>query len=318
VSDRRNNGALVDQGEQTMQQSPQQIAGVYHRRIGEFLVTALSDGRLERTHEMMLNISAEEGQRHLDAAYRPGFVLSVNAFLIRSVSEPATPPVLIETGSGAYLGPAAGHLLANLAIAGVAGDSVETILLTHMHPDHSAGLTDMTTGHANFPNAELVVHENEPRHWFDDAAMARGTEREKKLMFQQAREQTAPYRRRTRTFSGPDREVLPGITAIACHGHTPGHTAYLLESAGQRLLIWGDVVHMPEVQVPRPEVSMVVDVDPLAAAASRRRIFDIAASERLLVTGMHMHFPGFGHIARDAAASGNTYRFLPEPWQQVL
>jgi glyoxylase-like metal-dependent hydrolase (beta-lactamase superfamily II) len=302
-----------------MQHAPQQIPGVYHRCIGDFQVTALSDGRLERTHEMMLNVSAEEGQRHLDAAFRPAFVLSVNAFVIRSVSNPTKAPVLIETGSGAYLGPAAGHLLANLSAAGIAAASIETILLTHMHPDHSAGLTDMTTGQANFANAELIVHENEPRHWFDDAAMARGTEREKKLMFQQAREQTAPYRQRTRLFAGADREMLPGITAIACHGHTPGHTAYLLQSAGQRLLIWGDVVHMPEVQVPRPDISMVVDVDPVAAAASRRRIFDLAASERLLVTGMHMHFPGFGHIARDAStAGGSVYRFVPEPWQQVL
>jgi glyoxylase-like metal-dependent hydrolase (beta-lactamase superfamily II) len=300
-----------------MQQIVQQIPGVYHRRIGDLLVTALSDGRLERNHEMMLSITAEEGQRHLDAAFRPAFVLSVNAFVIRSATDPTRPPVLIETGSGAYLGPAAGHLLANLNAAGIAPASIATILLTHMHPDHSAGLTDMTTGQANFPNAELVVHENEPRHWFDDAAMARGTEREKKLMFQQAREQTVPYRQRMRTFSGPDREIIPGVTAVTCHGHTPGHTAFLLDSAGQRLLIWGDVVHMPEVQVPRPEVSMVVDVDPVAAASSRRRIFDMAASERLLVTGMHMHFPGFGHIARDGT-SGSAYRFVPEPWQQVL
>jgi glyoxylase-like metal-dependent hydrolase (beta-lactamase superfamily II) len=300
-----------------MQQITQQIPGVYHRRIGDLLVTALSDGRLERTHEMMLNISAAEGQRHLDAAFRPAFVLSVNAFVIRSATDPTRPPVLIETGSGAYLGPAAGHLLAHLNAAGIAPASIATILLTHMHPDHSAGLTDMTTGQADFPNAELVVHENEPRHWFDDAAMARGTEREKKLMFQQAREQTAPYRQRIRTFAGPEREISAGVTAVPCHGHTPGHTAFLLDSAGQRLLIWGDVVHMPEVQVPRPEVSMVVDVDPVAAAASRRRMFDMAASERLLVTGMHMHFPGFGHIARDGTG-GAAYRFVPEPWQQVL
>jgi glyoxylase-like metal-dependent hydrolase (beta-lactamase superfamily II) len=170
----------------------------------------------------------------------------------------------------------------------------------------------MKTAKANFPNAELVVHENEPRHWFDAAAMARGTEREKKLMFQQAREQCAPYRDRMVTFK--DGEVAPGITAIPCHGHTPGHTAFLIESAGESLLIWGDTVHMPEVQVPRPEVTMVVDTDPAMAEASRRRIFDMAASERLLVTGMHLHYPGFGHVARE----GDAYRFVPEAWRQQL
>lgn len=286
----------------------QQIVGVYHRRIGDIVVTALSDGTLERTHEMMLNVGADEGARRLAAAYRPAFVLSVNAFLIRSGDRLA----LVETGSGNYLGPTAGHLLANLQAADVDPHDIDTILLTHMHPDHSAGLTDLATGRAHYANAELVVHENEPRHWFDDAAMARGTEREKKLMFQQAREQTRPYLKRMRSFVKG--EVFPGVTAIPAHGHTPGHTAFLIESGGERLLIWGDVVHMPEVQVPRPEVSMVVDTDPQAAAITRRRIFDMAARERLLVTGMHLHFPGFAHVAK----GGDQFHLVPEAWVQTL
>ncbi len=286
-----------------------QIPAIYHRRIGDIVVTALSDGTLERTHEMMLKVPEATATELLAAAYRATFVLSINAFLIHSGNRLA----LVETGSGNYLGPAAGHLLANLETAGVSPDAIDTILLTHMHPDHSAGLTDMTTGRPNYAKAELVCHENEPRHWLhDDAAMARGTDREKKLMFQQAREQCAPYLGRLRTFTKG--EVFPGVTAIPAPGHTPGHTGYLIESGGERLLIWGDVVHMPEVQVPRPEVSMVVDTDPEAAAATRRRIFDMVASERLLVTGMHMHFPGFGHIARDGA----SYRFVPEAWRQTL
>ena len=158
----------------------------------------------------------------------------------------------------------------------------------------------------------LVVHEAEPRHWFDDAAMARGSEREKRLMFQQAREQTVPYRSRMRTFA--QGEVLPGVTAVPIPGHTPGHTGYLIESGRERLLIWGDVVHMPEVQVPRPEVSMVVDTDPEAAAESRRRVFDMVASERMLVTGMHLHFPGFAHVVRE----GSGYRLVPEAWRQAM
>jgi len=285
-----------------------QIAPVYHRRIGDIVVTAVSDGTLERTHEMMLGVPADEARMHLAAACRSSFVLSINAFLIRTGERLA----LVETGSGDYLGPAAGHLKANLAAAGVSPDEIDTILLTHMHPDHSAGLTDMTSGTANYRNAELVVHENEPRHWFDDAAMARGSEREKRLMFQQAREQTAPYRGRMRTFTKG--EVLPGVTALPIPGHTPGHTGFLIESGGERLLIWGDVVHMPEVQVPRPDVSMVVDTDPEAAAASRRRVFDMVASEGMLVTGMHLHFPGFAHVVRD----GGGYRLVPEAWRQSL
>lgn len=292
-----------------MSQMPtRQIPPVYRRRVGDIVVTAVSDGTLERTHEMMLNVPEDEARRHLAAAGRSSFILSVNAFLIHSGGRLA----LVETGSGNYLGPSAGHLLANLRAAGVHADEIDTILLTHMHPDHSAGLTDLATGKANYAKAELVVHENEPRHWFDDAAMARGTEREKRLMFQQAREQTAPYKGRMRTFTGG--EVFPGVTALPIPGHTPGHTGYLIESGGERLLIWGDVVHMPEVQVPRPEVSMVVDTDPAMASATRRRVFDMVASEGLRVTGMHLHFPGFAHVLRD----GNGYRLVPEVWQQTL
>lgn len=285
-----------------------QIPAVYHRKIGDIVVTALSDGVLERTHEMMRDVPEDEANVHLAKAFRSTFQLSINAFLIFSGSRTA----LVETGSGNYLGPEAGKLLANLSAAGVSPDDIDTVLLTHMHPDHSAGLTDLESGKANYPNAELIVHENEPRHWFDDAEMAKGTEREKTLMFQQAREQCAPYRDRMRTFT--EGEVFPGVTAVPCPGHTPGHCGFRVDSDGRSLLIWGDIVHMPEVQVPRPEVTMVVDVDPAMAEASRRRIFDIAAQERLLVTGMHLHYPGFGHVAK----SGSDYRFVPEPWQQSL
>jgi glyoxylase-like metal-dependent hydrolase (beta-lactamase superfamily II) len=285
-----------------------QIPGVYRRCIGDMTVTALSDGVLERTHEMMHGVSAEEAARHMAKAFRPGIVISVNAFLISAGSR----SILVETGSGNYLGPTTGKLLDSLAAAGAAPADIDTILLTHMHPDHSAGLTDLATGKRIYPNAELVVHEDEPKHWNDDAAMARGTDREKKLFFQQAREQMAPYRDRMRLFRSG--EVAPGITAIPAPGHTPGHTAYLLESGTDRLLIWGDTVHIPEVQVPRPEVTMVVDSDRAGAEASRRRIFDMAASERLLVTGMHLHFPGFNHVVREGAG----YALVPEAWRQGM
>jgi glyoxylase-like metal-dependent hydrolase (beta-lactamase superfamily II) len=288
--------------------SPVQIPPVYHRRVGDIQVTALSDGTLERSLDLLRSVTVEEAQKLLADAFRPGVLISVNAFVLRSNGR----TILIETGSGKYLGASTGHLLSNMTAAGIDPAAVDTVLLTHMHPDHSAGLTDMTTGKAHFPNAELVVHENEPRHWDDDAAMARGTERQKLLFFQQARDQMAPYRDRMRTFR--QGEVAPGITAIPCHGHTPGHSGFLVSSAGQQLLVWGDMVHIPEVQIPRPEVTIDFDSDSQAAAASRKRIFDMVASERLLVTGMHLHFPGFGHLTRH----GNGYAFHPQAWQQTL
>jgi glyoxylase-like metal-dependent hydrolase (beta-lactamase superfamily II) len=198
----------------------------------------------------------------------------------------------------------------NLAAAGVSPGDIDTILLTHMHPDHSAGLTDMTTGELIYPNAELVVHENEPRHWFDDAQMARASELYKRLHFQMTREQVTPYLDRMRTHSGG--EVLPGVTAMPLVGHTPGHSGYLIESGGEALLIWGDVIHIPEVQFARPDVTMVPDLDPDQAVASRRRILDMAAQDRLLVTGMHLHYPGFGNVSLESG----VFRFHSEAWQQ--
>lgn len=245
----------------------------------------------------------------LAAKFRPGRRTSVNCFAIRSAGRLA----LLETGSGNYLAPTAGKLASNLQAAGLDPDAVETVLLTHMHPDHSAGLTDPATGRRFFPNAELVVHASELRHWDDDAAMARASERERTLYFQCAREQVAPYRDRLRPFDTAT-EVFPGVTTVPLPGHTPGHSGYRISSGGESLLIWGDIIHVPEIQVPRPEVTIEFDTDPAAAAATRRRVFDMVATDRLLVAGMHIHFPGFAHVTREA----NRYALLPEPWVQAL
>jgi len=286
----------------------QQIPGVYHRRIGDIVVTAISDGFLDGTVESMRNIVPDEARQILTGAFRPARRTSVNAFLIYSAGRLA----LMETGSGNYLQPSAGKVMANIKAAGIDPADIEAAILTHMHPDHSAGLTDMATGRCNYPNAELVMHENEPAHWFDDAKMAKGTDREKKLFFQAGREQVSPYKVRWRLFKSG--EVFPGVTAIPRPGHTPGHTTFMISSGSEQLLIWGDTVHVPEVQTLRPEVCMEVDTDQDAAAASRRKVFDMVATDRLLVTGMHLHYPGFAHLVRE----GSGYRLIPEMWVHGL
>lgn len=285
-----------------------QIPGVYHHKVGDIVVTAISDGFLDGNLDVLRNIEQDEARAILTANFRPARRTAVNCFLIHSAGRTA----LLETGCGSYMAATGGQLLKNLAAAGVDPKSIETVMLTHMHPDHSAGLTNMTTGERNFPNAELVMHENEPKHWFDDAAMARGNDREKKMFFQAGREQVEPYRNRWRLFQKG--EVFPGVTAMPFHGHTPGHTGYLISSGGQQLLIWGDIVHVPEVQTARPEVCMAFDTDIGAAEATRRRVFDMVTTDKLLVTGMHLHFPGFTHLIRD----GSGYRLIPKAWEQAL
>jgi glyoxylase-like metal-dependent hydrolase (beta-lactamase superfamily II) len=286
----------------------QQIPGIYHRRVGDIVITAISDGFLDGTLEVLRNISQEEARQILTENFRPARRTAVNAFLVYSAGRLA----LIDTGSSNYLLPTAGKVLANIRAAGVDPADIEAVLLTHMHPDHSAGLTDMSTGKRNYPNAELVMHEREPEHWFDDAKMANATDREKKLFFQAGREQVAPYKDRWHLFKGG--EVFPGITAIPRPGHTPGHTTFMITSGNQQLLIWGDTVHVPEVQTARPEVCMDFDTDKDAAAASRRAVFDMVATDRVLVTGMHLHFPGFAHLVRNGAG----YRLIPAAWEQTL
>jgi glyoxylase-like metal-dependent hydrolase (beta-lactamase superfamily II) len=286
----------------------QQISGVYHRRIGDIIVTAISDGFLDGSIEVLRNISQDEARQILTASFRPARRTAVNAFLIYSAGRLA----LVDTGSGNYLLPTAGKVMANIKAAGVDPAGIDTVLLTHMHPDHSAGLTDMTAGKRYYPNAELAMHESEPAHWFDDTKMAKGTEREKMAFFQAGREQVAPYKDRWRLFRGG--EVFPGVTAIPRPGHTPGHTNFMINSGKEQLLIWGDTVHVPEIQTARPEVCMDFDTDKDLAADSRRKVFDMVATDRLLVTGMHLHFPGFSHLVRD----GSGYRLIPAAWEHAL
>ena len=285
----------------------QQIPGFYHRRIGDIVVTALSDGYLDGTVDVMQNISGDDATALLTGAFRPGRRTSVNCYLIYAAGRLA----LVETGSGDYLAPTAGKLHENLKAAGVNPADIDTVILTHMHPDHSAGLTNPKTGEKLFPNAELVVHENEPKHWQDDAAMNAAPQRAQELYFRCAREQMAPYHNRMKTWTTAT-DVFPGVRSMPLHGHTPGHSGYMVSSGKDSLLIWGDIIHVPEVQIPRPEVTMAFDTDPHRAAATRTRTFDMVTNDRQLIAGMHVHFPGFAHMAR----SGDGYIMLPEPWDQ--
>jgi glyoxylase-like metal-dependent hydrolase (beta-lactamase superfamily II) len=289
-------------------QPAQQIPGIYHRRVGDIVVTAVSDGYLDGSLDVMRNVDLDAAHRLLRDAFRPARRTSVNAFLIHSKGRIA----IIDTGSGNYLLPTAGMVQRNLAAAGIDPRAIDTVLLTHMHPDHSAGLTDMSNGERLFPNAELVMHENEPRHWFDDSAMAKADERARKLYFLAGREQVAPYKDRTRLFT--QGEVFPGVTAIPSLGHTPGHTAYLVASGIEQLMIWGDTVHVPEVQTAIPEAGMAFDTDLAAAAAARKRMFDRVSADGVLIAGMHLHFPSFSRLAR----RGNAYELHPEPWMHAL
>ena len=267
------------------------------RRIGDAVVTALSDGTVDASLRIF-GSQAEEARQILAACgLSPELHISVNAFAVQLAGR----TTLIDTGSGGKMGPTLGRLAASLIEAGITAGSVDTILLTHMHPDHSNGLTD-ALGAAVFPNAELVLHEEERAHWLDDARMAEASPRQKRDDFEAARRELVPYRNRTRLFR--DGEVIPGIRALPLPGHTPGHCGYLIGGGSETLLIWGDTMHLADVQIARPDLSVVLDTDRAAAVLTRRRILDMAATERFLVGGMHLPFPGFARVTRDGGVFG--------------
>ena len=284
-----------------------QVAGVYHRKLGDVVVTGLSDGYVDMGYGIFRNIPEEETKAILARDHRTSPPrISVNAFALRIGNR----TYLIDCGSADLMGPTCGRLPANLAAAGIDAASVDGVLLTHVHPDHSNGLTDTATGTRLFPNAEVVVHENEISHWFNDEAMARAAERPKRRYFEAGRAQLKPYMAADRVRTFRKGEVLPGVIAVPIPGHTPGHSAYIVTSGGKSIVIWGDTVHVPEIQVARPEVTMQFDTDPDAAAVARQMIFDMVVSDDMLVGGMHLHFPGFGHMRREAG----RYSLVAEQW----
>ena len=241
-----------------------QIPAVHHRRIGDITVTTLSDGYLDGSMAVIQNIPEAEAVQLLRDSFRPvPRRTAVNCFLITAGGRTA----LVDTGCGTAMAATGGKLFEHLAAVGVAPAAIDTVLLTHMHPDHSNGLAD-AAGNALFPNAELVLHAAELAFWHDDAAMAKADETSRARNFMAGRTQVAPYKARTRTHTGG--EVFPGVTAMPFPGHTPGHSGYMVASGHDSLLIWGDIIHVPEIQIPRPEVTMTFDIEPVQAAATRR------------------------------------------------
>lgn len=278
-------------------------AGFHHLQVGDITVTTLNDGILQASSEALAGIAVDDADAMLRERFRAvPLKITVNAFLLRDGDR----LTLVDTGTGSLVGPTLGLLPQRLAMIGVEPEQISTVLMTHMHIDHLGGLADQT-GDALFPNAELVMHENEAAFWFDEANEAKAPEA-RRSSFALARRMAAPYRERTRLARGG--EVIPGVTIEPLPGHTPGHSGYLVQSGDDALLIWGDVVHVPAIQFVRPDVGMVFDTDLDAARTTRARVFDMVATDRLRVAGMHLDFPTFAHLER----RGDGYAVVPEVW----
>jgi glyoxylase-like metal-dependent hydrolase (beta-lactamase superfamily II) len=278
--------------------------------VGDAQVTALLDGGFVIPTAGLPKFFPDSGQTlsNLDSLVFPhpdGLAIPVGAYLI----ETGRNVVLIDAGGGPDYLPTTGRLLASLAAAGVSPEKVDTILLTHMHMEHALGMSS-TDGNRVFPNAEVVVSNTEYTFWLDDANISRVPQG--KSFVEGARKAVAPYTNRIRRFSDShETEVVPGISTLPGPGHTPGNTSFMLTSGSESMLIMGDVLHHPVMQLPAPRARVGVDVDPALGVESRIRTLEAIAGKTTYVGGMHLPWPGFGRIAR----SGEGFAYLAMPWQ---
>ncbi|HDX8598781.1 TPA: MBL fold metallo-hydrolase [Klebsiella oxytoca] len=253
------------------------------RQIGDFQVMALSDGSMAASLTLLSGINSDDAleiQRH--AGIIAPDDIDINAYLIRGQGR----TILVDAGTGG------GTLAASLQVAGVGAEEIDTVLLTHGHPDHIGGLLD-AHGAPCFPNARLHLHPLEAEYWQDDGMLNRANERGQRN-FALARRTLGAWARRLSFLD--EREVVPGIRPLWLPGHTPGHCGFRIDSAPQSLLIWGDIVHFPHVQTARPASAIAFDSDPAQARATRESLLARAASENLLVAGMHLGGSGFAHV----------------------
>ena len=281
-----------------------QAPGWYRMPLGAFEVTALSDGTVDLPVDKLLTgATPAKVQAALMRAYLKAPVeTSVNGYLINT----GTKLVLIDSGAAGLFGPTLGKLVANLKASGYTPEQVDEIYLTHMHADHVGGIAT-ADGKAVFPNAIVRADKKEAGLWLDKAAMDKAPEAMKDF-FKGAQASMKPYvdAGKFKAFEA-DAELVPGIKAYATRGHTPGHTAYVVESNGQKLVLWGDLMHVAAVQFPDPSVTIQFDVDAKAAAPQRKKAYADAAKNGYYVAVAHVAFPGIGQLRPD----GKGYRWLP-------
>jgi glyoxylase-like metal-dependent hydrolase (beta-lactamase superfamily II) len=216
-----------------------------------------------------------------------GFLHTCNAFLVKTGKN----TVMIDTGFG-------NAIFDHMKLLGISPEDVDTILITHLHGDHIGGL--QKEGKPLFTNAKVYLSARELEHFTVTQVN------------QNAVTALAPYEGKIITFEPSSlgsgfEELMLGISPIANYGHTPGHTVYLIENNGEKLIVAGDFLHIALVQFAEPEISATYDMDPKASAVSRRQLLDYAATNNVLIGGIHIIHPGIGSVK----AEGKGFKFNP-------
>lgn len=272
-------------------------------QVGKFKVFALSDGTLPlNVHPLLRGASTARIDALLARNFERNPVeTSINAYLVDTGSH----VILVDTGAGSLFGEHGGRLLQSLAAAGYSPGDIDHVLVTHIHTDHSGGLT--RGGRIVFPNA--TVHAGSADgHFFLDGGTAAA--RPEPHHHREALTAVEPYRRagKLALFNGRT-ALLPGVTALPAPGHTPGHSIYRIDSEGESMEFWGDLIHVGAVQLPQPNVTITFDVDQPAARAQRLTQFGRASRDRTLVAAAHLNFPGIGRLRSNAQG----YHWIPAP-----
>jgi glyoxylase-like metal-dependent hydrolase (beta-lactamase superfamily II) len=280
--------------------------GYFRMMLGDFEITPVSDGTVDLPVHELLAQKADKTHATLAKNFlKSPLETSVNAYLVNTGSK----LILIDSGAGGFFGPTLGKLVANIKAAGYQPEQVDEIYVTHFHADHLGGLVNNTQ--ALFPNATLRPNKQESDYWLSQANMDKSQD---KYSFEAAKKATAPYIQagKFQPFQG-DVELVPGIRAITTNAHTPGHTTYMVESKGQKLLVIGDLIHVAAVQMPEPKTTIDFDSDQKASAIARKKAFDAAAKGGYLIGGAHLQFPGIGHLRSE----GQGYQFIPVNYTQM-
>ena len=296
--------------------APAQAPGYYRYRVGEEVGPAVSDGA--NTVPLPAHCHTNADRATVAAALRADFrdEATVTVPFTPLVVETGGRRAVIDTGNGTAMlakrGGRVGQLQTNLRAAGIDAAAIDAVVISHFHGDHVNGLLD-ANGQPAFPNAEILVPEPEWAYWMDDGAMSRAPAGRIQEVFANARRVFDALGRKVTPYAW-DKDVLPGLTALGTPGHTPGHTAFLLSSGSASLFIQSDVTNVPVLFARHPGWHVMYDQDPAMAEATRRRVYDRVAAERMLLQGFHYPFPACAHLER--AADG--YREVLVPWSPVL
>ena len=278
-------------------------------KLGDYEITVLSDGhRLVPNPQSIFgtNTSQEEVEALLQQNYLP--VDQMQFTFAPTLINTGNELILFDTGNGeGGREGGVGQALANLKAAGYTPDQVTHVVITHMHPDHIGGM--MEGDAPAYPNAAYVTGQAEYDFWSSDDRMGTPAER----VYSMVKAKVAPFAEKM-TFIGDGGTVASGITGMNAFGHTPGHMVYTVESGGRTMLIPADTANHFVLSLQKPEWEVSFDADKAAAAASRKKVFDMIATDRLPFIGYHMPFPSVGYVEQ----MDGGYRFIPETYQLDL